>query len=115
MTTSVLVEKVKLHPMGKPQIKLTPFPAGAVVSPTAKGPGQDNLWPAVRGVHERASPRDPDERESQRLLMGLMNALISELVLEFNEVPEKYAADPEKPLNDHLRATAESRQEKAHW
>jgi hypothetical protein len=41
--------------------------------------------------------------------MGLMNALISEFVLESNEVPEKYAADPEKPLNDHLRATAESR------
>jgi hypothetical protein len=47
--------------------------------------------------------------------MGLINALISEFVLEFNEVPEKYAANPEKPLNDHLRATAESRQEKAHW
>jgi len=55
------------------------------------------------------SPRDPDERESQRFLMGLMNALISEFVLESNEVPEKYADDPEKPLNDHLRATAESR------
>jgi hypothetical protein len=41
--------------------------------------------------------------------MGLMNALISEFVLESNEAPEKYAADPEKPLNDHLRATAESR------
>ena len=54
------------------------------------------------------SPRDPDEGESQRFLMGLMNALISEFVLESNEVPEKYAADPEKPLNDHLRATAES-------
>jgi len=36
-------------------------------------------------------------------------------VPEFNEVLEKYAADPEKPLNDHLRATAESSQEKAHW
>jgi len=70
--------------------------------------------------------------------MGLMNALITEFaerqgldpasaaaflsdigirdyVLEFNEVPEKYAADPEKPLKDYLRATAESRQEKAHW
>jgi hypothetical protein len=42
--------------------------------------------------------------------MGLMNALISEFVLEFNEVPEKYAADPEKPRNDHLHAIAESRQ-----
>ncbi len=45
--------------MGKPRIKLAPFPAGAVVSPTAKGPGQDNLWPAVRGVDERASPETP--------------------------------------------------------
>ena len=110
MTTSILADKVKLPPIGKPQIKLTTFPAGAVVSPTAKGPGQENLWPAVRGVDERASPRDPDERESQRCLMGLMNALISEFVLEFNEAPEKYAADPEKPRNDHLRAIAESHQ-----
>jgi cytosine/adenosine deaminase-related metal-dependent hydrolase len=100
------------------------------VSSTAKGP-------AVRGADERAFPQTPT-RESQRFLLGLMNALISEFaeregldpasaatflgdigirdsVPEFNEVLEKYAADPEKPLNDHLRATAESSQEKAHW
>ena len=80
------------------------------MSSTAKGP-------AVRGADERAFPQTPT-RESQRFLLGLMNALISEFaeregldpasaaaflgdigirdsvpefVLESNEVPEKYA------------------------
>ncbi len=83
-------------------------------------------------------PESLDERESQRFLMGLMNAVISEFaeregldpasaaaflgdvgtrdyVLELNEVLEDYAANPEKPLNEHLRAAVESRQEKARW
>ena len=83
-------------------------------------------------------PESLDERESQRFLMGLMNAVISEFaeregldpasaaailgdvgtrdyVLEFNEALEEYAANPEKPLNEHLRAAVESRQEKARW
>ena len=83
-------------------------------------------------------PETPDEKESQRFLMGLMNAVISEFaeregldsasaaaflgnigtrdyVLELNEVLEEYAADPEKPLNEHLRAAVESREEKARW
>ena len=83
-------------------------------------------------------PESPDERESQRFLMGLMNAVISEFaeregldpasaaaflgdigtrdyVLELNEVLEEHTADPEKPLNEHLRAAVESRQEKARW
>ena len=100
------------------------------MSSTAKGPQSEERMNAH-------SPKTPT-RESQRFLLGLMNALISEFaeregldpasaaaflgdigirdsVPEFNEVLEKYAADPEKPLNDHLRATAESSQEKAHW
>jgi hypothetical protein len=87
---------------------------------------------------ERMNEHPPDERESQRFLMGLMNAVISEFaeregldpasaaaflgdvgtrdyVLELNEVLEEYAADPEKSLNEHLRAAVESRQEKARW
>jgi len=83
-------------------------------------------------------PESLDERESQRFLMGLMNAVISEFaeregldpasaaaflgdvgtrdyVLELNEALEEYAANPEKPLNEHLRAAVESRQEKARW
>jgi len=83
-------------------------------------------------------PEGLDERESQRFLMGLMNAVILEFaehegldptsaaaflgdvgtrdyVLELNEVLEEYAANPEKPLNEHLRAAVESRQEKARW
>ena len=83
-------------------------------------------------------PENLEEREFQRFLMALMNAVISEFaeregldpasaaaflgdigtrdyVLELNEVLEEYAADPEKPLNEHLRAAVESRQEKARW
>ena len=83
-------------------------------------------------------PETPDDKESQRFLMGLMNAVISEFaeregldpasaaaflgdvgtrdyVLELNEVLEEYAADPEKSLNEHLHAAVESRQEKARW
>lgn len=94
-----------------------------------------------RQFEERMSESPPeslDERESQRFLMGLMNAVISEFaeregldpasaaaflgdvgtrdyVLELNEALEEYAANPEKPLNEHLRAAVESRQEKARW
>ncbi len=94
-----------------------------------------------RQFEERMSKSPPeslDERESQRFLMGLMNAVISEFaeregldpasaaailgdvgtrdyVLELNEALEEYAANPEKPLNEHLRAAVESRQEKARW
>ena len=83
-------------------------------------------------------PESLDERESQRFLMCLMNAVISEFaeregldpasaaaflgdvgtrdyVLELNEALEEYAANPEKPLNEHLRGAVESRQEKARW
>ena len=94
-----------------------------------------------RQFEERMNEHPPetrDEKESQRFLMGLMNAVISEFaeregldpasaaaflgdvgtrdyVLELNEVLEEYAADPEKPLNEHLRAAVESREEKARW
>ena len=94
-----------------------------------------------RQFEERMSKSPPeslDERESQRFLMCLMNAVISEFaeregldpasaaaflgdvgtrdyVLELNEALEEYAANPEKPLNEHLRAAVESRQEKARW
>ena len=83
-------------------------------------------------------PETPDDKESQRFLMGLMNAVVSQFaereglypasaaaflgdvgtrdyVLELNEVLEEYAADLEKSLNEHLRAAVESRQEKARW
>lgn len=83
-------------------------------------------------------PEGLDEREAQRFLMGLMNAVISEFaereglnptsaaaflgdvgtrdyVLEFNEVLEEHAANAEKPLNEHLRTAVDSRQEKARW
>jgi hypothetical protein len=83
-------------------------------------------------------PESLDERESQRFLMGLMNAVVSQFaereglypasaaaflgdvstrdyVLELNEVLEEHAANPEKSLNEHLRTAVESRQEKARW
>ena len=83
-------------------------------------------------------PESLDEGESQRFLMGLMNAAVSQFaereglypasaaaflghvgtrdyVLELNEVLEEHAANPEKPLNEHLRTAVESRQEKARW
>lgn len=28
MTATILVDKAKLHPLGKPRVQLTPFPAG---------------------------------------------------------------------------------------
>lgn len=94
-----------------------------------------------RQFEDRISENPPeslDEKESQRFLVGLMNAVISEFseregmdpasaaaflgdiytrdyVLEFNEVLEEHAANPERPLNEHLRAAVESRQEKARW
>jgi hypothetical protein len=83
-------------------------------------------------------PESLDERESQRFLVGLMNAMVSQFaereglypasaaaflgdvstrdyVLELNEVLEEHAANPEKSLNEHLRTAVESRQEKARW
>lgn len=98
-----------------------------------------------RQFEERMGERPPenlDEREFQRFLMGLMNAVVSEFaeheglglasaaaflgdiqtrdyILEFNEVLEEFAKDPEKPLSEHLRSAVESRQERAirsrHW
>jgi hypothetical protein len=83
-------------------------------------------------------PESLDKGESQRFLMGLVNAVVSQFaegeglypasaaaflgdvstrdyVLELNEVLEEHAANPEKPLNEHLRTAVESRQEKARW
>lgn len=83
-------------------------------------------------------PKDLEEQELQRFLMSLMDAVISEFakqeelddatataflsdvktrdyVLEFNEVLEECATNPEKPLNEHLRTAVESRQERAAW
>lgn len=94
-----------------------------------------------RQLEERmgeSPPESLDERESQRFLMSLMNAVVSQFaeredvypasaaaflgdvgtrdyVLELNEVLDEHAANPEKSLNEHLRATVESRQEKARW
>jgi hypothetical protein len=79
-----------------------------------------------------------EEKEFQRFLMGLMNAVISEFaeregldlasataflgdvsirdyVLEFNEVLEEFAEDSEKLLNEHLRTAVENRHERAKW
>jgi hypothetical protein len=36
-------------------------------------------------------------------------------VLEFNEVLEEYADDPEKSLDQHLKTAVENRPEKAAW
>ena len=70
--------------------------------------------------------------------MGLMNAVISDFaeredldaasassflgevsirdyVLEFNEVLEEFADNPEKPLNEHLKTAVESREDRAIW
>lgn len=94
-------------------------------------------WQFEKRMNEHP-PETTDDKESQRFLMGLMNAVISEFaehegldpasaaaflgdvgtrdyVLELNEVLEEYAADPEKSLNEHLHAAVESRQEKARW
>ena len=83
-------------------------------------------------------PASLEEKEFQRFLMGLMNAVIAEFatqeglseaesgeflgdirnrdhVLEFNEVLEAFAQDPDTPLNEHLKAAVEGRQDKAIW
>lgn len=87
---------------------------------------------------EKRPPENLEEKEFQRFLMGLMNAVISEFadcedldlasaatflgdisnrdyVLEFNEVLEDFAEDPEKPLDEHLSAAVENRHERAKW
>lgn len=85
-----------------------------------------------------APPASLEEKDFQRFLMGLMNAVIAEFaareglseaeagaflgdirnrdhVLEFNEVLEAFAQDPDTPLNQHLEAAVEGRQDKAIW
>lgn len=85
-----------------------------------------------------APPASLEEKDFQRFLMGLMNAVIAEFaeregmseaesgaflgdirnrdhVLELNEVLEAFAQDPDTPLNEHLRAAVEGRQDKAVW
>jgi hypothetical protein len=94
-----------------------------------------------RQFEERMRERPPEnleEREFQRFLMALMNAVISEFaeregidqasaaaflgdlstrdyVLEFNEVLEEFANETEKPLNEHLKAAVENREAHARW
>jgi hypothetical protein len=94
-----------------------------------------------RQFEERMRERPPEnleEREFQRFLMALMNAVISEFaehegidqasaatflgdvstrdyVLELNEVLEEFANEPEKSLNEHLKAAIENREEHARW
>jgi hypothetical protein len=85
-----------------------------------------------------APPASLEEKDFQRFLMGLMNAVIAEFasregiseaesgaflgdirnrdhVLELNEVLEAFAQDPDISLNEHLRAAVEGRQDKAVW
>lgn len=94
-----------------------------------------------RKFEERMRERPPanlEEKEFQRFLMGLMNAVIWEFaehesmdhasaaaflsdvnirdyVLEFNEVLEEFADEPEKSLNEHLEAAVGNREEHARW
>jgi hypothetical protein len=94
-----------------------------------------------RQFEERMRERPPEnleEREFQRFLMALMNAVISEFaeregmdqasaaallgdlntrdyVLELNEVLEEFANEPEKSLNDQLKAAVANRQAHARW
>ena len=83
-------------------------------------------------------PASLEEKDFQRFLMGLINAVITEFaeregmnevdsgaflgdirnrdhVLEFNEVLETFAQDPDTPVNEHLKAAVEGRQDKAIW
>lgn len=83
-------------------------------------------------------PESIEEKDFQRFLMALMNAVIREFaeregmdsaeagaflsdvgtrdyVLEFNEVLEEAAEDPEKSLNEHFKAAIEARQDRAVW
>jgi hypothetical protein len=89
---------------------------------------------------EHLSTRDPstDQQEAQRMLMDVINASIDEfarresleretaadflskvetrdLVLEFNEVLEARAADPNRTLDELLREAVDSRLDKARW
>jgi hypothetical protein len=87
---------------------------------------------------EERPPENLEEKEFQRFLMGLINAVISEFaerealdltsastflsdvstrdyILEFNEVLEELAQDPQKPLNEHLKIAIDSRPERAKW
>ena len=81
-------------------------------------------------------PDSLEEKDFQRFLMGLMNAVISDFaeregldaasasailgevstrdyVLELNEVLEEFANNPETPLDEHLKTAVESRQVRA--
>jgi hypothetical protein len=94
-----------------------------------------------RQFEDRMRERPPEsleEKDFQRFLMGLMNAVISEFaeregldaasasailgevstrdyVLELNEVLEEFANNPETPLDEHLKTAVESRQDRAKW
>ena len=83
-------------------------------------------------------PASLEEKDFQRFLMALMNAVIKEFatqegiseaesgeflgdirnrdhVLEFNEVLESFAQNPDTPLGDYLKIAVEGRQDKAIW
>ena len=83
-------------------------------------------------------PESLDDAHFQRFLMGLMNAAIDEfaaaegldpaaaaafladvgtrdLIFEFSDVLDRFAEDPDVPLDDHLRAAVEERQDRAVW
>jgi hypothetical protein len=45
--------------------------------------------------------------------MGALNT--RDCVLEFNEVLEEFANEPEKSLNEHLKAAVENREAHARW
>ena len=85
-----------------------------------------------------AQPPGADQREAQRMLMGVINASIDEfarqenlereaaadflsevetrdLVLEFNEVLEARETDPERTLDELLGEAVDSRLDKARW
>ena len=83
-------------------------------------------------------PESLDDAHFQRFLMGLMNAAIDEfaaaegldpaaaaaflgdvgtrdLIFEFSDVLDRFAEEPEIPLDHHLRAAVEDRQDRAVW
>ncbi len=83
-------------------------------------------------------PESNEEKDFQRFLMALMNAVIREFaeregielafagaflsdintrdyVLELNEVLEESAEDPEKSLSEYFEAAVEARQDRAVW
>jgi hypothetical protein len=90
-----------------------------------------------RGISQNP-PESLGDRDFQRFLMGLMNAVIQHFahheglpqdeaaaflgdvehrdrILELNEALEAHAEDPSKPLDDHLRETVEARRDRAVW